>query len=154
MSFIPYATFKAGYYADNFNDWDVAQKIEKRTDWPTAPLNDRAALEALITDTNAILAKMYGDTDEDMIETDDYCWGIVDANGLSDGTYDFVDILDFADVFGSVYGTTLDPFIPAEDLFEVLRGHSDLIAHIISGEAHVFSDPLVTKLSSGTLVIQ
>lgn len=154
MSFIPYAAFKADYYADNFNDWEVAQKIEKQTDWPTAPINDRAALEALITDTNAILASMYGDADGDMIETDDYCWGIVDANGLSDGTYDFVDILDFADAFGSVYGTTLDEFISADDLFEVLRYNSDLVKPIVSGEALVFSDPVTTKLTSGTLIVQ
>lgn len=154
MSFTPYVAFKADYYADNCNDREVAQKIEKRTDWPTAPLNDRAALEALIMDINAILAKMYGDADEDMIETDDYCWGIVDANGLSDGTYDFVDILDFADAFGSAWGSTIDEFVSAEDLFEILRHHSPLVPHVVSSEALMFIDPRVTKLSSGTLVIQ
>lgn len=154
MSFTPYVAFKADYYADNLNDWEVAQKIEKRTDWPTAPLNDRAALEALVMDTNAILAKMYGDADEDMLATDDYYWGIVDANGLSDGTYDFADILDFAEAFGSAYGTTLDEFISADDLFEVLRYHSDLVKPIVSGEALVFNDPMATKLASGTLIVR
>lgn len=154
MSFIPYVTFKADCYADNCNDCEIVQKIHQRADWPTAPLNDRTALEALISDTTAIIAKMYGDTDEGMIDTSDYCWGIVDNNGLSDGTYDFVDILDFADAFGSVYGTTLDGFIAADDLFEILHHHPDLVKPIISGEAFVFNDPITTKLTSGTLIVR
>lgn len=153
MTSLPYVTFAPFAHADRVEDDELARKIEAQSEWPVASLTDRSALEAILTETNALLASLSSDSINDALDTDTPCWLAVDAYGVTNSTYDLIDLLDFHDAFGASYGTFIRTDHPIDDLFEILRHHPQLVGQITAGKARIYPDASITKLSSGTIVI-